>query len=148
MLGHHQVRAIRRLVSDLISGCSVSYGLKEVAEPLPKQGYTTTTGEYAFTRVVSDTVAEFCVTHESDNKSQSFTFERSQIPFTKAEKSIFFALPDMCRSLTIEKENNTIYTQQSISSQFGMPYLLIAHFMRGSNPSCLDSSITPLYLLQ
>lgn len=149
MFGHHQIEAIKHLVSDLIPGCVATCAINKSFVALPiKQNCLTSTGERVFTQIISDTKVQFHLVHKDEKAYDVFSFERSGLPFTKLERGIFFAIPHMCRGLTIDAENNTIHTQQSISSQFSMPYLLILQFMRGTNPSCLGSSLTPLCLLQ
>lgn len=149
MFGHHQIEAIKRLVSDLVPGCVSTCAINKLFVDSPiKQSYITNTGERVFTQIISETKVQFYLVHKDKKTSDIFSFERNGLSFTKLERGIFFAIPNICRGLTIDTENNTIHTQQSISSQFSMPYLLISQFMRGTNPSCLGSSVTPLCLLQ
>jgi hypothetical protein len=148
MIGHHQVYAIRQLIIDLIPDCTVHHTQQSVqkCDFLSGRKLKTGTGEYAGISE-EDGKFKFWIQCNTD-KFDIFQIERELIAFSKGERRIIYALPATCRSLTIGDTDNTVFTQRAISSQFTMPYFIISHFMRGTNPSCLWSSIIGLVLLQ
>lgn len=148
MVGKHQIKAIKQILLDLIPACEVSYTQRKSS---PKCKHcrivNTRTGETAGL-LVQEECAELWIEGTPKETEHAFIISRPHLTFTKTEKRILHALLDVCRSITIANEIDVVFTQQSISSQFTMPYFLVSYFMRGSNHACLWSSIIGLVLLQ
>lgn len=148
MIGKHQINAIKQLILDLIPTCTVSYSQREPQE-IDKlyRIATARTGE-KIGLVIQNTYAELWIEANDTVQIHTIIISRKGLAFTKTEIRILHAVLDVCRSITIGNEIDAVFTQQSISSQFTMPYFLVSSFMRGTNHACLWSSIIGLVLLQ
>ena len=148
MIGRHQINAIKQLLLDLIPACEVSYSKRKKQE-WDKQCrvVSTRTGEKAGLLFQSG-LAILRIEAEDNESEHALIVSRKRLDFTKTEVRILNAILDVCRSSTLGEELDVVFTQQSISSQFTMPYFVVSSFMRGSNHACLWSSIIGLILLQ
>lgn len=149
MVGHHQKEAIKQLISNIIPSSKVSITRKENITWPKDHKVITITGECAGIHWVAPDEIEFWIQCEKNCHTYDvFVIKRLNIPFTKLEKMVLCALPQMCCSITLDDKNKTVHTHKSIVTQFALPYLLISCFMRGTNPSRVGTPITSLVLLQ
>lgn len=148
MIGKHQINAIKQLILDLIPTCTVSYTQRSPQEKDKLcRLVSARTGE-KLGLLIKEDYAELWIEANDNGRMHTFIISRKGLTFTKTEIRILNAVLDVCRSNTIDNEIDAVFTQQSISSQFTMPYFIVSNFMRGANHACLWSSVIGLVLLQ